>query len=50
MTSNQMVSVSPIWQLEHVEKGADMFAGPPYLFTQEDTQEHHTQTVNTDTN
>ncbi len=26
MTSEQMVSVSPIWQLGHVAKGADMFA------------------------
>ncbi len=35
MTSDQMVSVSPIWQLGHVEKGPDVrsysvFAEPPY--------------------
>ncbi len=30
MTSDQMVSVSLTWQLEHVEKGPDVFAGPPY--------------------
>ncbi len=31
MKSNQMVSVSPIWQLGHVEKGPDPFAESPYL-------------------
>ncbi len=30
MTSDQMVSVSPIWQLGHVGKGPDVFAKPPY--------------------
>ncbi len=30
MPSDQMVSVSLIWQLGHVGKGADVFAEPPY--------------------
>ncbi len=30
MTSDQMVSVSPIWQLGHVGKGPDVFAKPPF--------------------
>ncbi len=29
MTSDQLVSVSPIWQLGHVEEGPDVFAEPP---------------------
>ncbi len=29
--ANEMVSVPPIWQLRHVEKGADVFAEPPYI-------------------
>ncbi len=30
MTSDQMVSVSPIWQLGYVGKGPDVFAKSPY--------------------
>ncbi len=30
MTSDQMVPVSLVWQLGHVEKGADVFAELPY--------------------
>ncbi len=30
MTNDQMVSVSPIWQLGHIGKGADVFAEPPW--------------------
>ncbi len=30
MTSEKMVIVSPIWQLGHVGKGADLFAEPPF--------------------
>ncbi len=30
MTSDQIVSGSPIWQLGHVGKGADVFAEAPY--------------------
>ncbi len=33
VTSDQMVSVSPTWQLGHVGKGADVFAEPPYWNT-----------------
>ncbi len=29
MTSDQMKSASPIWQLAHVRKGADVLAEPP---------------------
>ncbi len=29
MRSDQIVSMSPIWQLGHVEKGPDVFAEPP---------------------
>ncbi len=33
MTRDQMVSVSPIWQLGHVGKGADVFAKPQFSHT-----------------
>ncbi len=34
MTSDQMVSVSPIWQLGHIGQGTDVFAEPPYCSAQ----------------
>ncbi len=34
MTSDQMVSVSLIWQFGHMGKGADVFAKPPHCHGQ----------------
>ncbi len=33
LTTAQMVSMSLIWQLEHIGKGADVFAEPPSWFS-----------------